>query len=74
MPHIQIQHVIVHTPEQTREIIEAALVIVGELELSDDLRRQAFEKACDLLGVRFTLAIPQQEVALDPRLLARPRH
>lgn len=39
-----------NTPEQAHQYLEQALVIVNALELTDDLRVKAFEKAVDLVA------------------------
>lgn len=39
-----------NTPEQAHQYLEQALVIVDSLELTDDLRVPAFEKAVDLVA------------------------
>jgi hypothetical protein len=39
-----------NTPEQAHQYLEQALVIVDSLELTDDLRVKAFEKAVDLIA------------------------
>lgn len=39
-----------NTPQQVRDYLTEALAIVGELEVTDELRVPAFEKACDLLA------------------------
>lgn len=54
----------IHDDDATREIIGSALKIVAELEIDGDLRVPAFEKACDLLGLRVTLAAEQQSIPL----------
>jgi len=44
---IEHQH---NTPEQVHHYLEQALAIVNALELTDDLRVKAFEKAVDLVA------------------------
>ena len=39
-----------NTPEQVHHYLEQALAIVNALELTDDLRVKAFEKAVDLVA------------------------
>lgn len=58
--NVQVAHAVVHTPEQVVEIIEQALRVVAEVELTDDLRRCAFEQACILLGARTSVVSQQQ--------------
>lgn len=41
-----------NTPVQVREYLSEALAIVDELELADELRVPAFQKACDLLAAK----------------------
>jgi hypothetical protein len=58
---IEIQH---HTPEQVREYMQAALVIVAELELDDELRPLAFTKAVDLLAAKNVQMLTPQPIGL----------
>jgi hypothetical protein len=44
---IEHQH---NTPEQVHHYLEQALVIVADLELADELKVPAFEKAVDLIA------------------------
>lgn len=63
--NIQVHHVIVHTPEQVREIIAEARDIAAEAEpliVSWDV---VFEQACLLLGARHSLAVAPQAPPLD---------
>jgi len=45
----EVQH---NTADQVREYLQGALDIVHELELDDDLRVPAFQKAVDLLAAK----------------------
>jgi len=50
-----------NTPEQVKQYLEQALAIVAELELADDLRVPAFEKAVDLCAgkqITFEQVVP----------------
>lgn len=47
-------HVIVHTPEQAREILETAWTITQELEPGEDRWEAVFREAVRLLGARAT--------------------
>lgn len=55
MARQEIQH---NTPEQVLAYLNAALAIVAELELADELREPAFVKAVDLLAAK--------QIMLDP--------
>ena len=48
-------HIIVHTEEQTRELLETAWKITQELEPGDDRWEAVFREAVRLLGARATL-------------------
>lgn len=41
-----------YTPEQVQQHLEDALAIVGRLELDDELRPLAFDKAVNLLSAK----------------------
>lgn len=62
--NVQITHVIVHTPEQVREIIRVAQAVADE-ETSDAVARESvFREACRLLGQRYTFAAMPQAVSM----------
>lgn len=63
--NIQVHHVIVHTPEQVREIVAEAVRISEETETESIPQVYLFEQACTLLGARFTMAVPQEQVPMD---------
>lgn len=73
---MQVHHVIVHTPEQTRIILREAIEIVREIDPSEADFPAVFEQACKLLGARFSLAINDQPmpVALPDFAIPRSRH
>lgn len=54
-----------NTPEQVREYLTGALAIVAELELTDDLRVPAFQKAADLLASKQVVAERIEAVPID---------
>lgn len=55
------------SPDDVRSTLEQAAAIVAELELDDDLKVHAFDKAVDLLaGKHLTVEQPQ------PSLLGQP--
>lgn len=67
--NVQITHVIVHTPEQVREIMREAQTIAGE-ETSDAVACESvFREACKLLGQRYTFAAGQQAMPLPSMAL-----
>lgn len=67
--HVQVTHVLVHSPEQTREIIKEATAIANE-QTSDLLSPEiVFSKAVELLGARFTMAVPQESIPIPAHLL-----
>jgi hypothetical protein len=67
--NVQITHVIVHTPEQVREIVREAQTLAGE-ETSDAVARESvFREACRLLGQRYTFAAAPQAVPMPPMAL-----
>lgn len=61
--NVQITHIIVHTPEQVREIIREARVIASENSEIDAEWTLYFNEACRLLGQRFTFTAMPQQVA-----------
>jgi hypothetical protein len=63
--NVQITHIIVHTPEQVSGIIGEAIRIVTEAEIDGGLKKAAFEKACDLLGQRYTFVAQPTQVPLS---------
>lgn len=70
---IQVNHVIVHTPEQVAEILSAAIQAADQLT-QDGVRWEAvFAQACQLLGARHTLVIPQEQMAVSLPQMAIPR-
>lgn len=62
---IAVQHIPVHTSEQVREIINEASVIAAEMTETDAAFERTFNKACDLLGQRYTLAVQPESLGLD---------
>lgn len=73
--NVQITHIIVHTPEQAREIIDTAIAIANERDDDQGHWPLIFGKACDLLGQRFTFtAMPQQIAAPLDLAGIRNRH
>lgn len=67
---MQVTHVIVHTPEQTREIVREALTIADELGTESQAWDGVFREACRLLGQHFTLAYEPSPLA--PPLMTIP--
>lgn len=67
--NVQIQHVIVHTPEQTREIIEQAWEIASEHQSDYGEWAEVFRAACQLLGQRWTFAMQPQAPDLQTAAL-----
>jgi hypothetical protein len=63
--NIQVHHVIVHTPEQVREIVAEAVKIAEATESELVPAVYVFEQACTLLGARFSMAVNQQPVPMD---------
>lgn len=57
---MQVHHVIVHTPEQVREIIAEAGRIADDSGVEDERWQAVFEQATSLLGARHTLALTSQ--------------
>lgn len=73
--NVQITHIIVHTPEQVREIVTEAQKIASELAVADTDRELVFRESCRLLGQRFTFtAMPQQVAAPLDLAGLRNRH
>lgn len=64
----------VHTPEQAREIIAQAMEIAQPHEGNTIKWTQVFNQACTILAARASTFAQPQQVALDPRLLARNSH
>lgn len=58
--NVQVHHVIVHTPEQVREILREALLIAVELKADDEQMEMVFGKAVDLLGARHSIVLTPQ--------------
>lgn len=69
--NVQITHVIVHSPEQVREIISQATEIADEMYEDGHRWQPTFIQACQLLGQRYTFAAAPQSIPLDPALMAR---
>jgi hypothetical protein len=63
--NIQITHVIVHTPEQVRDIVRDALAIADEQECDALERQMIFGHACTLLGQRYAFAAAPQQAPID---------
>lgn len=63
--NVQVTHVIVHTPEQVREIIAEAGRIADDSGMEDERWDRVFEQATVLLGARHTLALTPQASPLD---------
>lgn len=63
--NIQVHHVIVHTPEQAREVIAEAGRIADDSGMDDERWDRVFEQACALLGQRFSLSVMPQGPPLD---------
>lgn len=74
--NVQVHHVIVHTPQQAREIIAEAMLIASESEPDEAQWGHVFDQACALLGQRFTLVnAPQPAPPMDlSRLGLNNRH
>lgn len=63
--NIQVHHVIVHTPEQVREIIAEAGRIADAAVVDEGKWRLVFEQACTLLGQRHSIAMMPQAPPVD---------
>ena len=63
--NVQITHVIVHTPEQVREIVAEAGRIADDSGVEDERWLAVFNQATTLLGARHTLALAPQGPPLD---------
>lgn len=63
--NIQVHHVLVHTPEQAREIIAEAGRIADDSGMEGERWDRVFEQACALLGARFSLAMNPEPVPLN---------
>lgn len=59
-----VTHVIVHSPEQVREIVAEAFRVADETGPRDEQWFAIFNKACDLLGQRYTFVAQPQAVNL----------
>lgn len=66
--NVQVTHVIIHTPEQTHDIIRQALQITADTVSGGIDQDRIFEQACALLGARFSLALTP-----EPAPIALPR-
>jgi len=62
--NVHITHVIVHEPQQVREIIAEAGRIADDAGVDPMRWDRVFEQACRLLGERYTFAMPQTPVQL----------
>lgn len=60
--NVEVKIVGLHDPEQVKGILDEAARIVFELELDGDLKRAAFEQACELLGKRYVFPLVPQQV------------
>lgn len=58
-------HIIVHTPEQVREIVREAQVIADEATVTREGWVSVFEQACVLLGARVTVMQQQATMPVD---------
>lgn len=74
--NVQITHIIVHEPNQAREIITAALAIADEVTTDAVARESVFREACRLLGQRYTFAAAPQQVQMPMMAIPgqRPRN
>lgn len=74
--NVQITHVIVHTPEQVREIVREAAAIADEETTDVVAREMIFRESCRLLGQRYTFPVMPQAVPmpLGPPFDIRARH
>lgn len=63
--NMQVHHVIVHTPEQVREIVEEARKIADEAWDNGQEWCAVFSQACTLLGARHSVALMPQASPLD---------
>lgn len=74
--NVQITHVVVHEPQQVREIIREALAIADEQDVDVLERQMIFGQACKLLGQRYTFAFAPQQVQMPAMAIPglRPGH
>lgn len=63
-----------NTPEQVRAYLGGALELVDELGPPDDLRRECFAKAVDLLGAKQILMEQPAPVAIPLPNMTIPGH
>lgn len=66
---VRVHQVPNHTPEQVREYIEEALLIVSESEVDDDLKVAVFVQAASMLSSKTFLTEQPQAIGLPPGLL-----
>jgi hypothetical protein len=62
---VNIIHVVVHTPEQVREIVAEAKKIADEFTGEGAEWRDVFEQACRMLSQRATITAQPQPVDLS---------
>lgn len=67
--NVQVTHVVVHTPEQAREIVRQAMSIADDCDADSRAWDAVFREACRLLGQRHTVVTTDQPVPLPPALL-----
>lgn len=67
---MQRQEIPNNTPEQVREYLNAALDIVDELDVADDLREAVFLKAAELIAGKQIVMVQPQPVDLGALGLA----
>lgn len=65
MVNVQVHHVIVHTPEQAREIVAEAGRIADDAGVDGDRWQAVFEQSCALLGARHSIALMPQGPPVD---------
>lgn len=70
--NVQVTHVIVHSPEQTREILREALSIAEDLSCNETEWAAIFTQSCQLLGQRYTLALTPEPAPIALPHLAIP--
>lgn len=61
---MNVTHVIVHTPEQVREIVTEAAKIAAECGNDASTQALIFREACSLLGQRWTFAVQPSPIDL----------
>jgi hypothetical protein len=74
--NVQITHIIVHEPQQVRDIVREAQRIADD-ETGDAVARESvFREACRLLGQRYTFAAMPQPVQMPGMAIPglRPGH